>query len=326
MEDLDVDNLVWSWDAVVANSSSSPTGIYLLSSSLTDINGAVLYPTGSEIGIVLGTETGTDGELITKAEISIITVNNANSTTSTLVETVEVSGNGVQAIAVPTEFGAVSISGNSSDTFSLITEEDIVKVTDDLYLTELESLRLFYENYEADQLADPTLAMLSDMYEQMYDIYPDAHLSVMSGLALTAANIEDYEDPAGGRSNQLDFTGAVDGFMFMTAGFYLGTGDLGVESGNSDLGIYNIGSMIIGAQGETTGSNSIDNGSSEVGIVFIQDKRFYDEDFSAGTGWGSGPEQDGVLLRGLNNNYQWTGGMAGKHDDLSGAFDDLFKN
>ncbi|MBN2790393.1 MAG: hypothetical protein JXR69_09415 [Candidatus Delongbacteria bacterium] len=292
---MNSDDFAWSWQAVEETATLTPSSaIYMLSEAN--------YPAGSEITVELRTEDDANGQTITYAYVSA---------GNTLVEKIQVGDGMVEAIAVPTQYGDVSIFGVSSDYFTLITEEDVVRVIDDLYLAELQDLRDLYEQYSAEQLADPTMEMLAKLYEAMYDIYPDSQISVFSGLNLTETTVEDYVGAAGGRDNQLDFTD-IRGFAFTTVGYYLGEGDVAVSSGNTDMSFYNIGSLIINSQGETTGSNSVDNGSSEVGFCFIQDKRFYDEDFHAGIGWGPGPSSDGPPVSGLNRDYRWTGGYIGK--------------
>ncbi|MDA3814497.1 MAG: hypothetical protein PF570_09640 [Candidatus Cloacimonetes bacterium] len=308
VDDLVAEDFTWDWESVEEMATTTPTSaIYMLSPAN--------YPVGSEITIKLRTADDAEGHTITYADIS---------TGGSVIESIQVGQGMVEAIAVPTDYSDVSIFGVSSDYFTLFTEEDVVKVIDDLYLHELRFLRDEYEQYSASQLADPTMEMLAKLYEAMYDIYPDSQISVMSGLALTESTVEDYVGAAGGRDNQLDFTD-ISGFAFCTVGFYLGEGDVAVSSGNTDMSFYNIGSLIINSQGESTGSNSVDNGSSEVGFSFIQDKRFYDDDFDCGIGWGPGPDDDGVPITGLNRNYRWTGGYAGEGTITDSDFYDLMK-
>ena len=298
VDPLDVDNIVWDWPTVVENSSTTPTGIYMLSE--------LKYPVGSEIDIELRTEKGNDGELETFADISI---------GISLIETVSVSDSGIQAIAVPTQYSDVSIFGNSSDNFSLITEEDLVAVTDHFYLTEMGSALTDLSKYNYYQLEDPTMDIMADLYEAMYNkdvdgnLLATSHLSIISGLALQDMSTTDLAGiPAlGNRKNQIDLTNLTnEGLIFTTCGYYLGYGELGVPSTHGSVQFYNIGSYILQSQEETTGSNSF-KGT----ISLIQDKRFYDDDFSAGIGWGSGPGDDSEPKRGLNNNYRWSGGYVG---------------
>ncbi|MDA3839250.1 MAG: hypothetical protein PF574_09755 [Candidatus Delongbacteria bacterium] len=298
---LDADNIVWDWPTVEENSSLTPNGIYMLS--------APKYPYGSEIDIELRTnDLDGDGELETWADISI---------GRSLIETVSVSDGGITGIAIPTEYSDVSIFGNSSDSFSLMTEEDMVSVTDDFYLAELEGVRAIYDRYYEGELDEPTMEMMATLYEAMYDKDDDgnllatSHLSILSGIALSDMDAEDLSGiPAlGNRENQIDLSSLSHGtgLLFTTCGYYLGYGDLGTPSSQrSDLRLYNIGSFILNTQVETTGSNSF-KGT----IAFVQDKRFYDEDFEAGVGWGSGPGNDEAPITGLNNKYRWTGGYVG---------------
>jgi len=171
-------------------------------------------------------------------------------------------------------------------------------------------VREIYDDYDDGELEEPTMEMMAILYEAMYDVYPDSHLSILSGIALSDMDAEDLTGtPAHGRENQVDVSGLSHGtgLLFTTCGYYLGYGDLGTPSSmNSDLRLYNIGSFILNTQVETTGSNSF-KGT----IAFVQDKRFYDDDFEAGVGWGSGPGSDEAPITGLNNKYRWTGGYVG---------------
>jgi hypothetical protein len=286
---MPLDNIVWSWDEVEENSSLTPNGIFMLSEAE--------IPVG-EIKIVLST-SDTSGEVLTTATV----------TGGGVTKEYSVSESGINAIAVPTEYGTVSIEGNSSDNFSLITEEDIVKITDHLYLTEMEDVVNTIGSLP--NVDAPTMANMTYIYETMYNKYPDSHLSVLSGIALTPTGIDEYGGvPAlGDRENQIDLSDlrTVD-YLFSTCGYYLGYGDIGTPpgGGNGSINFYNVGSMILNAQAEKTGTNSFK------GIMaYVQDKRFYDEDFVGGVGWGSGPGDDSDPIKGLNDRYRWTGGYAG---------------
>ncbi|MDA3838480.1 MAG: hypothetical protein PF574_05815 [Candidatus Delongbacteria bacterium] len=320
VDSMSVTDIVWDWDTVAEESNTTADGIYML-------NPKRGYVAGSTIQIKLFTTDLTplntlDNRWETFAEISAA---------NTVVEKkVPVSSSGITAIAVDSTYSTVSIYGSSSDNFSLITQQSCVEVTEDLYLKELESVRTLYGTYTDTKLLSPTMDMMSKLYEAMYlkdiqgNLVADSHLSIISGLGLV--NTESVSDLTGiqadgKRGNQIDLTKLKDyGVLFTTCGYFLGFGDIGTPSSNASVRLYNIGSFIMNQQQEVTGSNSF-KGT----IAFVQDKRFYDEDFGSGVGWGSGPSEINGTSNGLNDDYRWTGGPAGTNSINQEQFVTLMK-
>ena len=214
-------------------------------------------------------------------------------------------------IAVPDNYGNVTIKGNSSADFTLVTERSQITVTDHFYAKEAEHLKTYIHDNRNEMIWNETdPAHLEHLWKAMKDSESRTKLSVISQLGLEKHELDTQAKPIIINTNDSPtlFTTAayVSQNTTLQASDPTKTFDRAIVGGRNvwvGTRFVNIGSAI--TLNEQGGSSVGDPAPNYVKIL-IQDQRYLDPTFGLPEFWGPGPEfEEQFSLYGLNRQHKW---------------------
>ncbi len=214
-------------------------------------------------------------------------------------------------IAVPDNYGNVTIKGNSYADFTLVTERSQITVTDHFYAKEVEHLKTYIHDNRDEMFWHFTNpAHLENLWKAMKDSGSKTKLSVISQLGLDETQIATQAKP-------IIYNTRDSETLFTTAAYVSQNTTLQASDPTKTFDRYRIdgtwyrpGTRFVNIGSAITlneqGGSAVGDPANAMSKILIQDQRYLDPTFGLPEFWGPGPEfEEQFSLYGLNRQHRW---------------------